>query len=62
MGLIENVGPELDVLIAATPAAIESVAGERVAEGVLRARLGQVEVSPGFDGEYGKVRIWSAAM
>ncbi len=58
LSLIENVGTELDVLIAATPAAIESVAGERIAEGVLRARLGQVEVRPGFDGEYGKVRLW----
>lgn len=57
--LVERVGPELDILASADASAIEAVAGERVAEGVMRARLGRVTVSPGFDGEYGRVRLWN---
>ena len=58
LDLAENVGPELHVLAAADPSEIERCAGERVAEGVMRARLGQVRVLPGFDGEYGAVQLW----
>ena len=56
--LIETVGPELQVLIDTAAPDIAAVAGERVAEGVLRARRGEVAVSPGYDGEYGAVRLW----
>ena len=59
--LVERVGPELDVLTSAGASAIEAVAGERVAEGVMRARLGRVSVMPGFDGEYGRLRLWDGA-
>ena len=58
LDLAGGVGPELHVLAAADPSEIEQVAGERVAEGVMRARLGQVRVRPGFDGEYGAVQLW----
>ena len=40
--------------------AIEAAAGERVAEGVMRARTGQVTIDPGYDGVYGKVRLWAS--
>lgn len=33
------------------------MAGPAVAEGVRRMRLGQVELSPGYDGEYGKIKL-----
>ena len=57
--LIAGVGTELYVLTLAEPSEIAGAAGERVAEGVMRARLGQVSVHPGFDGEYGKVDLWA---
>ena len=56
--LIETVGPEMRVLIEAATPDIAAVAGELVAEGVLRARRGEVVVSPGYDGEYGAVHLW----
>lgn len=33
------------------------MAGPAVAEGVRRMRRGQVELSPGYDGEYGKIKL-----
>lgn len=38
---------------------IEQAAGPLVAEGIRRLRSGNVEVNPGYDGEYGRVRILS---
>ena len=34
---------------------LEDVAGENIAQSVLRARVGDVTVEPGFDGVYGKI-------
>ncbi len=59
--LVERVGPEIHLLTAADAAEIASAggdAGERIAEGVLRARRGDVGVLPGFDGVYGAVSVW----
>jgi uncharacterized protein (TIGR00375 family) len=56
--LIARLGSELHVLQDASADAIEEVAGERVADGVVRARTGQVTIDPGYDGVYGTVRLW----
>lgn len=56
--LIERVGPELRVLTEADEAEIAAAGGERVAEGVMRVRAGRARIEPGFDGQYGSVRIW----
>ena len=58
--LLEQFGPELDIL---RTVAIEEVArcGEPlVAEAINRMRLGAVEILPGYDGEYGTIRIFSS--
>lgn len=57
---IRRVGTELRALTEADADEIAAAAGERVAEGVMRARAGEVSVEPGFDGQYGAVRIWGA--
>lgn len=59
--LIERVGPELRVLAEADEAEIAAAGGERVAEGVMRVRTGRAFIEPGFDGQYGSVRIWGGA-
>jgi len=56
--LCEVFGSELDVLLKVSMKDIERVGGERIAEGVLRVREGNIVIIPGFDGEYGKVSIW----
>ncbi len=55
--LLRNLGPELHILREAPLADIELVAGAAIAEGVRRLRSGQVDIQPGFDGEYGKVKV-----
>ena len=57
--LCDELGGELSVLSTASRADIQHVAGEQVAEAVLRARTGRVSVEPGFDGQYGTVRVRS---
>ena len=59
--LVNELDGELRTLTDAPASAIGNVAGERVAEGIMRARSGNVTVSPGFDGEYGRVSIWPEA-
>ena len=56
--LIDAIGSELAILTDAPVADIERAAGERVAYGVDRVRRGDVSIEPGFDGQYGSVRIW----
>ena len=56
--LCDELGSELEVLARADEAQLNRVAGEQVAEAVIKARRGQVSIEPGFDGEYGKVRVW----
>ena len=57
---IRRAGTELRALTEADAEEIAAAAGERVAEGVMRARAGDMSVEPGFDGQYGAVRIWGA--
>ena len=57
--IVDELGSELNVLIHAGAQDLEHAAGEKIAEGVLLSRSGNVRVEPGFDGEYGKVRVWN---
>ena len=54
-----ELGSELDVLAHAKPEDIRHVAGDQVAQAVIKARTGQVVTEPGFDGQYGSVRVWA---
>ena len=55
--LCDELGSEMEVLARADEFALTRVAGEPVAEAILKARRGQVSVEPGFDGQYGTVRV-----
>ena len=59
--LVSRFGSELAVLIDAPVQDIASTAGERTAEGVGRVRSGDVRIEPGYDGEYGAVRVWGGS-
>ena len=58
--LLAELGPEFEILRNIPPEDIRRAAGERVAEGIQRLRNGQVECVPGFDGEYGVIRLFDA--
>ena len=55
--LIAHIGPELFILREAPLADIEHKAGSLIAEGIRRLREGKVDIEPGYDGEYGKIKI-----
>lgn len=56
--LCRRFGSEFQVLLKIPIADIAKEAGERVAEGVEKVRSGNIVILPGFDGQYGVVKIW----
>ena len=58
--LLAELGPEFEILRNIPPEDIRRAAGDCVAEGIQRLRNGQVECVPGFDGEYGVIRLFNA--
>lgn len=56
---MEELGPEFAILREIPISDIEQAAGPCVAEGIRRMRLGQVERSAGYDGEYGSISLLS---
>ena len=56
--LCAELGSELATLAWVGASDLQRVAGEQVAEAVLKARTGRVVADPGFDGRYGTVRVW----
>ena len=57
--LIQKVGSEAYILLKAPLADIRKHAGGMVADGVERVRKGGIVIDPGYDGVYGKVKIWN---
>ena len=56
--LVAALGPELDILTKIPVEDIRPVGGELFAEAVRRLRAGKVERVPGFDGEYGVIKLF----
>jgi len=57
--LCSEFGSELNVLLKTPLLEIEKKFGEKIAEGVSKVRHGDIFIDPGYDGEYGKVKIWN---
>ena len=57
--LLATLGPELRILMDVPLDAIAQVGGERLAEGIGRMRRGEVVRQPGFDGQYGVIRLFA---
>lgn len=55
-----KLGPEIDILLKIPIEEIKKMAGERIAEGVKKVREGNIVINPGFDGQYGVVKIWNS--
>ncbi|MDP3260410.1 MAG: endonuclease Q family protein [Thermodesulfovibrionales bacterium] len=56
--LLENLGNEFKILMDCTAEEIESAGSPQLAEAISRMKKGKVSIAPGFDGEYGKVKIF----
>ena len=57
--MLGKLGPEFEILRTIPAEDIQKAAGHRIAEGIMRLRQGKVERIPGFDGEYGTVRLFT---
>ncbi|MFH0763404.1 MAG: endonuclease Q family protein [Candidatus Omnitrophota bacterium] len=56
--LIKNFGTEFNILVGMDEAGLKANLPERIAKGVINVRKGSVRISPGYDGEYGKVKVF----
>lgn len=56
--LVKKFGSEFDVLLKTPIDQVEKEAGAKVAEGVKRVRSGEISINPGYDGVFGRVKIW----
>ncbi|MGA2418090.1 MAG: endonuclease Q family protein [Candidatus Staskawiczbacteria bacterium] len=57
--LIKNLGSEFKILLESSREEIKKESLPQIAEGVIRTREGKVSVDPGYDGVYGKIKIFS---
>ena len=55
--ITDAVGSELNALLWASSGDLEAITDETMARAIMQARIGQVRVTPGFDGQYGSVSL-----
>ncbi len=58
---LERLGPELFILLECEPDDIAGAGVPLLAEAIGRMRAKRIEIRPGFDGQYGRVQIFSDA-
>ncbi len=56
--LIKHFGSEFKILLTVSPGQIEQASSPEIAEGVSRVRQGKVQIEPGYDGEFGRIKIF----
>jgi len=56
--LIERFNTEFEILLSTSIEQIGRISSPEIAEGINRVRQGKINISPGYDGEYGKIEIF----
>ena len=56
--VVKNFGSEFAVLLDSPEEDLKEHCPEAVAKGIINMRRGEIEITPGYDGEYGKVRVF----
>lgn len=57
--LCKEFGSEIEVLLKVQIEDIKKAGGVKISEGIDKVRKGDIVIDPGYDGEYGKVKIWN---
>jgi uncharacterized protein (TIGR00375 family) len=57
--LIKKFGSEFKILLDVLPEDLKKSTLQKIAEGIIKAREGKVNIEPGYDGVYGKIKIFS---
>lgn len=55
--LLDFFGSELNILLNISEKEMLAAVNENIAQAITKAREGKIKISPGFDGEYGKVNL-----
>ena len=58
LSLISRLGSEFEILTNIPVSDIEVAGSLLLSEAISRMREGKVRIAPGYDGEYGKIRIF----
>lgn len=56
--IIANVAPEFEVLLHSNKESLAKHAEPEVIEGIMRVREGKIHILPGYDGEFGTVKVF----
>jgi len=56
---LASLGNELQILRVIPPAQIDTIGIPLLGEAIRRMRSGEVDITPGYDGEYGRIRIFN---
>ncbi|MFH2145320.1 MAG: endonuclease Q family protein [Candidatus Omnitrophota bacterium] len=57
--IVQSFGSEFAVLLRADAKQLRASLPAKIAQGIIRVRAGKIGVNPGFDGEYGQIKIFS---
>lgn len=58
INLLDSLGTEFNILLNVSKEDLNKVTLPEIAEGIIRSRQGKVHVTPGFDGQYGTIKIF----
>ena len=56
--MIKNLGNEFRILLELAEDELKERCPPKIAKGIINMRMGNVEIAPGYDGEYGKVSVF----